>query len=53
MLDLGNNSMGAEGGAALARMLHEKKSIRELTLYMNEIGDAGMESLAQAIKECK
>lgn len=53
VLDLGNNSMSGEGAAALARLLHGKKSAKELHLYMNQIGDGGMESLASAIGACK
>ncbi|GFH31964.1 uncharacterized protein HaLaN_31104, partial [Haematococcus lacustris] len=53
VLDLGNNGMTASGGAALARLLHDKRSLKELNIYNNDIGDSVMDTLAPAINENK
>jgi Ran GTPase-activating protein (RanGAP) involved in mRNA processing and transport len=45
VLDLGNNSMTEVGAAALARLLHGKRSLRELNLYMNDIQDGGVSTV--------
>lgn len=45
VLDIGNNSMSAEGAAALARLLHDKTGLEDLNCYMNDIGDQGMEKV--------
>jgi Ran GTPase-activating protein (RanGAP) involved in mRNA processing and transport len=42
VLDLGNNSMGAEGADALARLLMTKTQLKELNLYMNDVGSIGI-----------
>ncbi len=42
VLDLGNNSMSDQATGAVARLLHGKRSLKELNLYMNDIGDHGM-----------
>lgn len=41
-LDLGNNSLTDEGGAAIARLLAGKKTLRDVNLYMNDIGNSGV-----------
>lgn len=45
--------MTTEGAAPLARMIHFKKGLKDFNMYMNEIGDAGMEVLAPALKDCR
>ena len=42
VLDFGNNSMTAVGGDALAKLLNSELSLRDLNLYMNDLGDAGI-----------
>lgn len=42
MLDLGNNGLSEGGAAALTRLLSVKRSLKELHLYMNDIGDTGI-----------
>jgi hypothetical protein len=54
VLDLGNNSVTERGAVSLARLLLAKKaSIRDLVMYMNDIGDAGAARLASALRDCK
>lgn len=54
VLDIGNNSICEEGAGALARLLLAKAgSIKDLVMYMNDIGDAGAARLATALRECK
>ncbi len=48
LLDLGNNSMGEAGAAAMTRLLAAKRSLKELNLYMNDIGDAGVSRVRAA-----
>ncbi len=51
---MGNNSITEAGAGALARLLLAKKgSLRELVMYMNDIGDAGAARLATALRDCK
>lgn len=41
-VDFGNNNLGAEGAAALANLLREgSKSVEEVNIYMNDVGDSG------------
>lgn len=42
VLDMGNNSIGRGGASALAKYLAKSKSLKELNLYMNDIGTAGI-----------
>ncbi|PNH05886.1 Amidase 1 [Tetrabaena socialis] len=42
VLDLGNNGLTAAGAGMLTRLLSLKRSFKELNLYMNDIGDAGV-----------
>jgi Leucine Rich repeat len=44
-LDMGNNSMTAEGAASLAAYMETHRELRELNLYMNDIGSAGLEKV--------
>ena len=47
LLDLGNNSMTDEGVASVARLLqHWRNNLRELNLYMNDIGDVGIDRVS-------
>lgn len=48
-LDIGNNGMSKEGAAAVANLVRACPGLKELNLYMNEIGDDGASSLASAI----
>jgi NLR family CARD domain-containing protein 3 len=48
-LDIGNNGMSKEGAAAVANLVRACPGLKELNLYMNEIGDEGASSLASAI----
>jgi hypothetical protein len=41
-LDLGNNGITDRGANALSTLLHAKRSLKELNLYMNDIGDHGV-----------
>lgn len=34
------------GGAALAKLLSEKQCLRDLNLYMNDIGDNGIDRVS-------
>lgn len=42
VLDIGNNSMTGDGVAAVAKLLLAKPTLRELNLYMNDLGDTGV-----------
>eukprot|EP00798_Chlamydomonas_sp_ICE-L_P019001 gene19001-25585_t len=42
ILDIGNNSITPLGADAVARMMQGKKSLKEINLYMNDVGDEGM-----------
>lgn len=50
-IDLGNNSIGREGAAALAALLRASSSVKEVNVYMNDIGDDGAFQVAAAIKD--
>jgi Leucine Rich repeat len=47
-LDMGNNSMTAEGAASLASYMEAHRELKELNLYMNDIGSAGLEKVVFA-----
>ena len=49
VVDFGNNSLTSAGAAPLARLL-AGRTLRELNLYMNELGDAGAALLSKALK---
>jgi len=49
-LDVTNNGISADGGAALATVL-KAKAVRELVANMNDLGDGGMYKLADALRE--
>jgi len=49
-LNLGYNSIGDAGAAALAEALKANKMLTNLYLYGNSIGDAGAAALAEALK---
>lgn len=40
-IDLGNNSISLEGASALAELLRAKNALRDINIYMNDIGDDG------------
>ena len=42
VLDLGNNSISKEGASALAAYMKKSSALKELNLYMNDIGTAGI-----------
>jgi len=42
VLDLGNNSISREGASALAAYMKKSSGLKELNLYMNDIGTAGI-----------
>ena len=42
VLDLGNNSISREGASALAKYMAKSKTLRELNVYMNDFGTAGI-----------
>lgn len=48
-LDVTNNGISADGGAALAALL-QAKAVRELVANMNDLGDGGMYKLAEALR---
>jgi hypothetical protein len=41
VLDFGNNSISEAGVASLAQLLAVKPHLKELNLYMNDIGNSG------------
>lgn len=45
VLDMGNNSMTAEGAASLAAYMETHRELKDLNLYMNDIGSAGLEKV--------
>lgn len=47
VLDLGNNSMTAEGATALATCMEKHRELKDLNLYMNDIGSAGLEKVGR------
>lgn len=49
VLDLGNNSMTAEGAALLALVMEKHGELRDLNLYMNDIGSAGLSKVLLAV----
>jgi Ran GTPase-activating protein (RanGAP) involved in mRNA processing and transport len=49
VVDFGNNGLTAAAAAPLARLL-AGRTLRELSLYMNELGDAGAATLSKALK---
>ena len=49
VVDFGNNSLTSEGAGPLAKLL-SNRTLRELNLYMNELGDAGAGLLSKALK---
>lgn len=49
VVDFGNNAVTSEGATSLARLL-ANRTLRELNLYMNELGDAGATSISKALK---
>jgi Ran GTPase-activating protein (RanGAP) involved in mRNA processing and transport len=53
VLDLGNNSLTSASAEPLARLLHQKGTLKDLNLYMNELGEAGAAALADALAACK
>jgi hypothetical protein len=54
VLDVGNNSLSAASADVLARLMHQKAaSIKDINLYMNELGNSGIATLAPAIAACK
>lgn len=53
VLDLGNNSLTPDAADVLARLLYQKPSLKDLNLYMNELGNAGIARLAPALAGCK
>ena len=42
VLDLGNNSISREGASALAAYMKKSVGLKELNMYMNDIGTAGI-----------
>ena len=42
VLDLGNNSISREGASALAAYMKKSTGLKELNMYMNDIGTAGI-----------
>ena len=59
VLDLGNNSISREGASALAAYMKKSSGLKELNLYMNDIGTAGitqvcsLDSLRGPYLQCK
>lgn len=49
VLDLGNNSMTAEGATALAAFMERHREVKDLNLYMNDIGSAGLQKVGQTL----
>jgi Ran GTPase-activating protein (RanGAP) involved in mRNA processing and transport len=52
VLDLGN-SLTSESSDVLARLLFNKPNLRDVNLYMNELGNDGAARLAPALAACK
>ena len=50
VLDLGNNEMSVEGAAALAAYLERHRELRDLNLYMNDIGSSGLDKVASPLR---
>lgn len=50
VLDLGNNSMTAEGAASLAAYMEKHRELKDLNLYMNDIGSAGLEKVLLCLR---
>lgn len=48
-LDVGNNSITAAGAEPLARFLFNSATLKDLNLYMNDLGDEGVGKLAAAV----
>lgn len=48
VLDMGNNSIGREGASALAKYMAKSKTLKELNLYMNDVGTAGITEVRTA-----
>ncbi|CAK0782497.1 hypothetical protein CVIRNUC_005717 [Coccomyxa viridis] len=48
-LDFGNNNISAEGAEAIADIV-KRAHLKELNLYMNDIGDAGILKIASALE---
>jgi len=53
VLDVGNNSLSPESADVLTRLLYQKTAIKDVNLYMNELGNNGIAQLAPAIAACK
>ena len=53
MLDVGNNSLTAASSEVIARLLFQKPAVKDLNLYMNELGNEGMSRIAPALAQCK
>lgn len=48
VLDMGNNGISREGASALAKYMAKSKSLKELNLYMNDIGTAGITEVSSS-----
>ena len=49
VLDMGNNSISKDGAKALADYMAKSKTLKELNLYMNDIGTAGITDVRLAM----
>ena len=52
VLDLGNNEMSAEGATALAAYLERHRELKDLNLYMNDIGSSGLDKVPPPTRVC-
>ena len=48
VLDIGNNSISKEGASALAKYMKKSSGLKELNMYMNDIGTAGITEVRHA-----
>ncbi|VAI72497.1 unnamed protein product [Triticum turgidum subsp. durum] len=53
VLDIGNNNITSEGSLYVAEFIKVTKSLRWLSLYMDDVGDEGAEKVADALKQNK
>ncbi len=49
VLDLGNNGMSAEAAASLAGFMTKHRGLRDLNLYMNDIGSEGLQKVHEVL----
>ena len=50
-LDIGNNAIGPDSGAALCDYLKDDDALTHLNLYMNELSDDGAVKMSPALKD--